>query len=187
MKKLLVLFFLYSLCISAQETSGVQKSLFGIQTGLYGIWGHNEYRLADEFILRSEVGLNYSSGIDNLDDGSVVVLYPNVALSSRYYYNLQKRQKLEKNTYNNASDYLELKVTYIPDWFTISNSDQEFTRSEKTMINLLWGIKRNVGKHFSYEAGAGLRYSIEYLKKYGLEDNSYDINWDLHLRVGYSF
>ena len=187
MKKLLILLFLCSIYTTAQEANGVEKSLFGIQTGFLGIWGHNEYRLSENFVLRSEAGLNFSFGPDDYEDGTVTILYPNVAVSSRYYYNLKKRQKLERNTYNNASDFLEFKVGYIPDWFTISSSNQKFTETERIIINLLWGIKRNIGKHFTYEAGTGLRYSIEFLKQYGVDDNSYDVLWDIHLRLGYSF
>lgn len=138
-------------------------------------------------MVRSEAGLNFSFGNDDLDNGTVTVLYPNISISTRYYYNLRKRQHLERNTYNNASDFLEFKIGYIPDWFTISSSAQKFTETERIIINLLWGIKRNIGKHFTYEAGTGLRYSIEFLTQYGVEENSYDVLWDIHLRLGYSF
>ncbi len=187
MNKIYILILLSGYYVNAQDGKGVERSLFGIQTGFLGVWGHNEARISEDFVLRSEAGLNFSFGMDELDTGTVTVLYPNVALSSRYYYNLQKRQNLDRNTYNNASDYLEFKIGYIPDWFAISSSDQNITETERMIINLLWGIKRNIGKHLTYEAGAGLRYSIEFLKQYGIENNSYDILWDIHLRLGYSF
>ena len=61
MKKITTLVLL-SLCInSLAQEAGVEKSVFGIQTGFLGIWGHNESRLNSAFALRSEIG--FDSGI----------------------------------------------------------------------------------------------------------------------------
>ncbi len=57
MKRNLIMLILSGLTIltKGQETS-VEKSTYGIQTGLLGVWIHNEFRLSNEISLRSEVG-----------------------------------------------------------------------------------------------------------------------------------
>ena len=56
MKEIITLIFLsFSIFCNAQNIS-VEKSVFGIQTGL-GIWVHNESRMSNKIALRSELGL----------------------------------------------------------------------------------------------------------------------------------
>jgi hypothetical protein len=66
MKKITTILVCFvSVLASAQEIQkkdvSVEKSIFGIQTGLLGIWVHNEMRLTNEIALRTELGLD--SGI----------------------------------------------------------------------------------------------------------------------------
>ena len=57
MKKRILLF---AMLMAFTHTNGqdisVEKSIFGIQTGLFGIWGHNEFRMSNELAFRSEIG-----------------------------------------------------------------------------------------------------------------------------------
>jgi hypothetical protein len=50
-----------------------------------------------------------------------------------------------------------------------------------------WGIRRNLGDHFNYEAGIGVGYSYTFAERAGyLEDESgFELN--MHLRIGYRF
>jgi len=62
MKKFFFCLLLFALTFSAkaQEIS-VEKSIFGVQTGFLGIWGHHEARLSNSIVLRTELG--FDSGI----------------------------------------------------------------------------------------------------------------------------
>ena len=50
-----------------------------------------------------------------------------------------------------------------------------------------WGIKRNIGKHFTYETGIGLGYRYYFAKSEGYAKNESSGALNLHLRVGYRF
>ena len=52
---------------------------------------------------------------------------------------------------------MSLKTSYHPDWFVISNVNNVQIRSDISIIPT-WGIRRNVGKHFTYESGIGIGY-----------------------------
>ena len=57
MKQILVLLSAFGyLTVNAQEAQ-VEKSFFGVQTGLLGIWAHNECRIGKKVSLRSEIGI----------------------------------------------------------------------------------------------------------------------------------
>ena len=59
MKKitLLITYLLFSLFTNAQESS-VEKSIFSAQTGFLGFWINNEFKLSNNFSLKSEIGLD---------------------------------------------------------------------------------------------------------------------------------
>ena len=62
MKKLLLtLTFCGLTFITKSQNASVEESTYGIQTGVLGIWFHNEAKLSEQIALRSELGLD--SGI----------------------------------------------------------------------------------------------------------------------------
>jgi hypothetical protein len=159
----------------------VEKSIFGIQTGILGVWVHYEAKLSNEFALRSEVGLDY--GFTKNSNENKFALIPNVRLEPRWYYNLEKRNNKGKNIKKNSANFLALNFNYNPNWFVISNIDN--AKVIPTLIILpKWGIKRTYGKHFTFETGLGLG-PIIYLEKFDGEKS--DVGVDLHLRLGYTF
>ena len=169
---------LLGLTAQAQEPS-VEKSIFGVQTGVLGVWGHNEVRLSTKISLRSEIGLNsgFFSGTENT---SSFILFPIITVEPRYYYNLVKRFHAGKNTQKNSANFLTAKVSYVPDWFKISN-ESHISVADGISITPKWGIKRTISKHFTYEAGIGMGY-------YALFDsNENGVAVDIHLRIGYTF
>ncbi|HZJ74187.1 MAG TPA: hypothetical protein VFC87_05235, partial [Perlabentimonas sp.] len=50
-----------------------------------------------------------------------------------------------------------------------------------------WGIKRNIGRHFTYEAGFGIGYLYYFAKNVGYSENKGEVGVNLHLRIGYRF
>ncbi|MCM5661500.1 hypothetical protein [Galbibacter mesophilus] len=186
MKKILIIIVIvFSFQKVHSQNSDVEKSIFGIQTGFLGLWGFNEARLASKLALRSEIGLNagFFSGTF-IEDG--FILTPSITVEPRYYYNIKKRNEKGKSTFHNAATFLALDVTYLPDWFTISNLDNVSVLDNVSFIPK-WGIRRNIGKHFNYEVGFGLGYRFYFSDELAHPEDKQELAGDLHLRIGYTF
>lgn len=171
--------------INAQNAS-VEKSTFGIQTGLLGIWGNCESKLSNSIALRSELG--FDSGIwgGSFYSKTGFIMVPVITLEPRLYYNLNTRLKKNKNISNNSGNFISLKTSYHPDWFVISNYENVNIVSDISIIPT-WGIRRSLGKSFNYETGIGIGYRYYFAKNSGYTDNTSDAALNLHLRIGYSF
>ena len=44
--------------ITNSQNASVEKSIFGVQTGFFGVWGYNETKLSNHFALRTEIGFD---------------------------------------------------------------------------------------------------------------------------------
>ena len=59
MKKIFLILTLCGLTVIAKpQNTSVEQSTYGIQTGVLGIWLHNEARLFEKIALRNEIGLD---------------------------------------------------------------------------------------------------------------------------------
>ncbi|UAB84507.1 hypothetical protein INR75_00240 [Zunongwangia sp. SCSIO 43204] len=179
----LVILIFSSSGLKAQNAS-VEKSLYGIQTGVLGIWGYNESRLADQFALRTEIGFDAGLWGGTLYDNSVnFALIPVITFEPRWYYNIKKRANKKRRTWNNGANFLSLETSFYPDLFVISNAKNVGVANQIYFIPK-WGIKRNIGKHFGFEAGLGAGYGTLLERKSTLDDG---FTVDLHLKIGYNF
>lgn len=196
MKKNLALIFL-GLHLNANcQTVGVEKTFFSIQTGFAGIWINNETKLTSSIVLRSEIGVEHDFVVGSHYEEAGFILQPVLTFEPRYYYNLEKRNLRGKRTSKNSGNYLSIKTSYHPDWFVI-NLDANITKTADLSIVPTWGIKRQIGSNFTYEAGVGLGYRVVYLRPryYSDEPQNVDIGNSnrhqyvpyLHLRMGYTF
>ena len=181
----LVAFCGISLLSHAQNTS-VEQSIFGIQTGLVGIWVHNESRLSDQIALRSEVGFDAGLWGGSFYDKTGYAATPVFTLSPRWYYNLKRRERKSRRTEGNSANFIALKTSFRPDWFVISNYDDVSYVSDLSIVPT-WGIRRNIGAHFNYEAGIGVGYIYYFGKASGYSENEGYAKLNLHLRIGYRF
>jgi len=174
-----------SIFCNAQKAS-VEKSVFGIQTGFLGIWAHNESRLSNRIALRSEIGFDagFQSGIFYVED--IFFLAPVLTLEPRFYYNLNKRNSKSKVITNNSGNFISIKTSFTPDWFVIANVKDISVLSEISFIPS-FGIRRNIGTHFNYEAGFGFGYKYIFAKAAGYYNNESEATANLHLRIGYVF
>jgi len=167
--------------IMAQNES-VEKSIWGVQIGTFGIWAHNESRLSNTITLRTELG--FDAGFSIYDDSSdnTYIMAPVLTLEPRWYYNIKKRNNKGKKTLNNSANFIALKTSYRPDWFTISNEDNASIPNQISIVPY-WAIKRNLGKHFTYETGFGIGYywDLDSPNRFS------GITAELHLRIGYTF
>jgi len=175
MKYILGLLFLgLSINGNAQEGS-VENAIFGIQTGITGVWFNNELKLTNSLILRSEIGIEHDFTLGDHYDGSGFILQPVLTLEPRYYYNLKMRNSKGKNISGNSGNYISLKTSYHPDWFVI-NLDEDITKTADLSIVPTWGIKRKIGSHLTYETGIGLGLRIVYLKPNYYNGNTQNVD-----------
>ncbi len=184
-KKFLLICFLVSInSMNSQEIS-VERSVFGIQTGLLGIWGHNEFRVSNKIAFRSEIGFDAGFWGGSFYEENGYVLAPVISVEPRWYYNISKRAAKEKRIDGNSANFLSLRLGYHPDWFSISNQDVNIV-SDVSIIPM-WGLRRNLGEHFNFETGAGLGYVYYLAKNAGYLENEGDVVLNILLRIGYKF
>lgn len=115
MKKILLTLTFCGLIFTAKsQTSSVEKSIFGIQTGFLGIWAYNESKLSNQIALRSEIG--FDSGIwgGGFYDKTGFLLTPVLTLEPRWYYNLNKRENKSKRIDGNSGNFISIKQVIIP-------------------------------------------------------------------------
>ncbi len=190
MKKILITFtFLLLTFVSTSQTTktaSVEKSTYGIQTGLLGAWIYNEAKLSNSIALRTEIGFDFGVWKSAFYENSSFLLTPVITLEPRFYYNLDKRLKKSKTIDGNSGSFFALNMSYHPDWFVISKDDNVRIVSDIS-ITPTWGIRRHIGKHFNYEAGIGAGYSYTFAKQAGYAKDRSEIELNMHLRIGYSF
>jgi hypothetical protein len=185
MKKKILLSIVVSLIYLAgnSQTASVEKSTYGVQTGLLGIWVHNEIKLTNQIALRTELGMNAGIFGGDFYPKTGFLMTPVITAEPRWYYNLEKRQSKSKNIAGNSGNFVSLQTSYHPNWFVISNYDNLKTFNLITIVPT-WGIKRNIGKHFTYETAIGIGYGYQFREGY---DNLEGVTANLHLRIGYRF
>ena len=187
MKKIILTLIFFGLSLIAKsQNASVEKSTYGIQTGFLGIWVNNEIKLSNQIALRSEIG--FDSGIWGGDfyEGTGFLLTPVITLEPRLYYNLNKRVGKSQRIDGNSGNFISLKTSYHPDWFVISNKENVSVISDISIIPT-WGIRRNIGKYFTYETRIGVGYRYVFAKQAGFLENESEAAVNLHLRIGYSF
>jgi hypothetical protein len=169
--------------LSRDTTASVEKSIFSIQTGYLGIWVNNEARLSNSFVLKSEIGLAAGIWVVSLEKVDFL-LTPQVTLEPRWYYNLKKRKSKSKSIAGNSGNFLGLQTGFLPGGWVISNTD--VNQRPVLSLFLVWGIQRQVGRHFNYALGTGPVYAHVFSDK---KENSGSDNYNVGflIRIGYRF
>lgn len=189
MIKKLLFAFAFIACTNcfAQDVS-VEKSIYGIQTGLVGVWFNNEVRLSNQIALRGEIGLELiavgSASLEN--DETYYVIAPEISIEPRWYYNLAKRSAKGRNIKKNSGNIFSIRTLYFPDSFLISNS-HDIDVANQIAIIPKWGIRRVYGNHFTFETGFGLGPTFAFGKHAENMSDKQDIFVDAHVRIGYTF
>lgn len=168
------------------QTSSVEQSTFGVQTGLLGLWIHHESKLSNQIVLRSELGFESIIFGGSFYDKTGFVMTPIITLEPKWYYNLNKRENKAKRIDHNSGNFISLNTSYRPDWFFISNYNNINIVSDISIIPT-WGIRRNIGNHFNFETGFGIGYRYVFAKQAGYSKNENEAAVNLHLRIGYRF
>lgn len=179
-----------SICLftffSKAQNASVEKSTYGIQIGTLGIWAHREVKLTNEIALRAEIGMDAGFFGGSFYPKNGYLMTPVITLEPRWYYNLDKRVSKSKNISGNSANFLTLQTSYHPNWFVISNYENVKIANQISIIPT-WGLKRNIGKHFTYETGIGIGYIYIFAESAGYSKNEGEAAANLHLRIGYRF
>lgn len=188
MKKTLLILSLCGLTLIAKsQNESVEKSTFGLQTGVLGIWAYNEAKLSNTIALRTEIGFDFgiweTTYYDDFD--SPFILTPVIVVEPRFYYNLKKRSENSQRTDGNSGNFIAIKTSYHPE-LALFNADDAPVVSDFAIIPT-WGIRRNIGEHFNYEAGIGVGYSHTFAERAGYSEDESGIEPNMHLRIGYKF
>lgn len=180
-KNILIFVFFLTFTVSAQQKASLEKSIYSFQIGTagqLGAWFQNETRLLDNFALRTELGL-YTGIIV----GNGFFIAPELNLEPRWYYNLEKRAKRGKNISNNSANFLTIKTGLRSNIFEILHDRGKSAENSISFVPK-WGIRRNLGKYFNYEAGIGVGYLTFFKQQYFTLSDSDGLIVDLHLRIG---
>jgi len=187
MKKIfLALTFCGLTLIAKSQTASVEQSTYGIQTGVLGIWAHKESKLSNQIALRAEIGMDSGFWGGSSYPKNGYLMTPVITLEPRWYYNLDKRVSKSKNIKGNSGIFLTLQTSYHPNWFVISNYENVEVTDQISIIPT-WGIKRNIGNHFTYEAGIGIGYRYIFAKSVGYLESEGEAALNLLLRIGYRY
>ncbi|MFY0592329.1 hypothetical protein [Roseivirga sp.] len=183
---LILLIFLFSSILTYGQIDeidepSVENSTIGVQTGILGIWLYREVKIKESFAIRTEIGFEGElfGGINF--DGVQYVFSPILSFEPRWYYNLEKRDALDKNTKSNSANYLSFRTSLSPNWFEITNVNNLFPVNQLTLLPT-WGIRRQVGQKWNYELGIGIGYQYTFHKEIV---NVGEAILQLNLRFGY--
>ncbi len=61
--------------IAKSQNASVEQSTFGTQTGVLGIWIHNEAKLSNQIVIRSELGFDTGIWGGDFYDGMEYLLH----------------------------------------------------------------------------------------------------------------
>jgi hypothetical protein len=190
MKKITFLFLtIFSLhLVNAQDSVQLEKNVAGIQTGFLGIYGFEEFRLSDNISLRTELGLDMALSLSGTSTDASLV--PVLTVEPRWYYNLDRRVRKGKRITRNTGNFISLNVRYHPDLFVLDLSDRRnISIPDQIAIVPTYGVRRSLGKHFSYEAGFGLGYRRVFEERIGAftRPGYSELAVNLLLRIGFDF
>ena len=190
---IVVSFVLISFLSKAQETQevSVEKNLYGAQLGLVSSSFYYETKLQRKIALRTEVGLalmgtTVESNDPAIKDKTDYFFLPYLSLEPRWYFGLDRRNRLKRNTYNNSSDFISLNTSFISGKTLFENNNLNPV-SAVTIIPK-YGMRRVFAKNFNYEffTGVGYQYNI-FSNEKGCNCDHNVVAIDFQVRIGYDF
>ncbi|WP_300597725.1 hypothetical protein [Niabella sp.] len=157
------------LMANAQQAS--VRSLAKIEAGPGGIGFGYEAKLAATFTLDANIGVGGNYEIKDHSFSYVFAsskyetpaLYLNI--NPRFYYNIAKRASRDRNTSLNGANYFGVKVKLVAPFDT-----DYYTGT--SLINVHWGIQRNIGGKWLINTHAGLGYAVSQVQTSTIYYNS---------------
>jgi len=181
-KKIGLMFvILLSFNIQAQEAS-VEKSIFGVQAGIMGVWLNNEVKLSSTVALRSEVGFratNLRIGNPIYSRGNEPFIPLVLTIEPRWYYDIKKRHSRGLCIANNSATFVSLKLRHHAGWLMLSGK-----QPSNIQIIPMYGLRGSIGQHFNYEIGVGIGYQHTFTS---VKEEIDVWAFNIVLRIGYTF
>ena len=175
----LLLFVLLSFEMQAQEKASVEKSIFGIQAGLVGIYVNNETKLSNTIALRSEAGLKTTNwGISNFYREKPIIPLV-LTVEPRWYFNIKRLYAKGLRIENNAAMSLSLMIRHNAGWCMLLGKQPSNIEFIPTIA-----YRFNIGKHFNFEMGGGMGYQYAFTS---IEEEKNYWAFNIVLRIGYVF
>ncbi|HUH17786.1 hypothetical protein [Albibacterium sp.] len=185
-KRILPVCFLLMVSFAQAQSPILKKNVTGVQIGLFELDAYHEIRIANKASLRTDVLLFPAIwGGELYDNQSGFALYPAFTLTPKYYYNINRRVKKDKNIKNNAANYLGLQIRYMPGWVFSNHKNMNLP----DQINFIptYGFRRNFLNNFNYEFKTGFGYGFGRSEIFGVDMNVSGPVFDLTFKVGYDF
>lgn len=182
-KKIILAFFIVNI-IFAQNT--LEKSFNSIEVGILGISFSNESKITNTIALKSSLSFGATLWLDE-NSQLKPALVPIISVLPKYYYNIDKRISKSKKIKFNSANYFGLDINYVPNWFVIAYTNNNFTTIDHISIIPKYGFRRNISNsNFNYELNFGIGY-FNYLNNYALKEDNHRIIPNLEFKISYSF
>jgi len=160
------------------------RSLVNIQVGIVGGYVSYEARLGNQFALRTEAGLA-TNLYSRIGEGYFT---PNLTVEPRWYYNIEKRVRLNKRTRNNSANFATIAVTYYDAVFKVRGGDDDDYVPQQIAFMPKYGIKRDIGRtNLNYEIALGIGYLLFLDDATKPTAKTGELAADIHFRIGYTF
>lgn len=192
MKKLITAFWivLCGLGMNAQDIS-VENEVFGAELGLVKADVFYEFKLDRKLALRTELAIDLNTySYDNFQNESIsgTIVPLSLVVEPRFYYGIDRRNRLGRNISHNSSNYFSLKTVFAANRNPIYKADEEIRIVNAILVLPSFGIRRSFAKSFSYEfsTGFGLGYNL-FSNSHGCNCDHLDSSFDLQAKIGYAF
>ena len=160
------------------------RSLVNIQVGIIGGYVSYEVRLGNQFALRTEAGLA-TNLYSRIGEGYFT---PNLTVEPRWYYNIEKRVRLNKRTRNNSANFATIAITYYDAVFKVRGGDDDDYVPQQIAFMPKYGIRRDIGRtNLNYEIALGIGYLLFLDDATKPTVKRGELAADIHFRIGYTF
>ena len=153
--RLLILLVTFSSIVFAQEKA---VDILSVKAGLIGGWISYEKEISTNFTVSGDVG--YEGGLfynSLMSDDVHYIFTTTLNLTGRYYYNFERRIEKNKNTTNNAANFVAFQTKFTPNWGSSTSANNVRVLKTFTVFSK-YGFKRNLSNRFNFEFAFGPGY-----------------------------
>jgi len=168
----------FTLNINAQV---VDKSISGLQTGVLGLWWHNELRMDLNWAFRTEVGYEAPYFINQ---EKYLMFSPVASIGTRWYYNSKKRISNSNNTFHNSGNFAAMAVRYYPKNLAYSLIENNRFDGGGYLV-FSWGMRRNISYRWNTELLGGIGVDPISKNAESIGENNWILNFTI--RIGYKY
>lgn len=157
----LIMCFSLSIAYSQENTSNktlVSKSIHSVSVNAADVLYRYEHAVAKKQTVFGEIGMGSNIAFQQDATGTYrwgMALYPAIGIGYRNYYNIEKRINSGKKTEFNSANYFGANVTANPIENIYTSKYYDASKQPTFTASLVWGLRRQLGKHFSFDFNAG--------------------------------